>query len=99
MDVRVADNPSELRYEAWIDDELAGIIRYTLDPGTITLVHTEVEPRYEGEGVGSALVKGAFDDIRARDLRLRPLCPFVAEYLRRHPEYDTLVYKTQRGNA
>jgi uncharacterized protein len=94
----VVDNRSELRYEIRVDEELAGTIRYTLDPGVITLVHTEVEPRHEGEGVGSALVKGALDDIRARDLRLRPLCPFVAEYLRRHPEYDTLVYRVQRTN-
>jgi uncharacterized protein len=96
--VDVVDNRSELRYEIRVDGELAGTIRYTLAPGAITLVHTEVEPRHEGEGVGSALVKGALDDIRARDLRLRPLCPFVAEYLRRHPEYDTLVYKVQRDN-
>ena len=97
--MKIVDNRDELRYEAWLDGELAGEIRYTLDPGTITLVHTEVEPAHEGEGVGSALVRGALDDIRARDLRLRPLCPFVADFLKRHPEYDTLVYRVPRHDV
>ena len=99
MAVRVVDNPSELRYEAWVDGELAGVIRYTLAGDTITMVHTDVAPRFEGEGVGSELVRAALDDTRDRNRRLRPLCPFVSEYIRRHPEYDTLVYKVQRGST
>jgi predicted GNAT family acetyltransferase len=45
----------------------------------------------EGTGVGSQLVRGALDDLRVRGLRLVPLCPFVAAYVRRHPEYADLV--------
>jgi predicted GNAT family acetyltransferase len=55
------------------------------------LVHTEVAPSAEGAGVGSRLVRGALDDVRARGLRVAPLCPFVREYIRRHPEYADLV--------
>lgn len=87
----VRDNPRELRYELVDGGELLGEIRYTLEPGVITLVHTEVAPSVEGQGVGSRLVAGALEDIRARGLRLVPLCPFVAAYLRRHPEYRDLV--------
>jgi predicted GNAT family acetyltransferase len=57
------------------------------------LVHTEVEPRAEGTGLGSQLVTEALDDIRARGLRVVPLCPFVAAYIRRHPDYADLVVK------
>jgi predicted GNAT family acetyltransferase len=45
----------------------------------------------EGSGVGSALVAGALDDIRSRGLRVVPLCPFVAAFIRRHSEYADLV--------
>jgi predicted GNAT family acetyltransferase len=55
------------------------------------MVHTEIEPAFEGEGFGSALVSGALDDVRARGKRVRPLCPFVAAYVKRHPEYADLV--------
>jgi predicted GNAT family acetyltransferase len=51
------------------------------------LVHTDVEPAYEGQGLGSVLAKGALDDLRERGVRAVPLCPFVWAYIRRHPEY------------
>lgn len=87
----VRDNPEELRYEALRDDQLVGLIRYRTEPGVVVLVHTEVDEAVEGTGVGSQLVRGALDDLRARGLRLVPLCPFVAAYLRRHPEFADLV--------
>ena len=89
--LRVADNPAELRYEVWTGDVLAGTIRYTRHADVVTLVHTEVDPAFEGRGLGNALVAGALDDLRARGKRLVPLCPFVIAYLRRHPEYADLV--------
>jgi predicted GNAT family acetyltransferase len=88
---RVVDNPSELRYEVWSGDALAGIIRYTRDDDVLTLVHTEVEPAFEGVGLGDALVAGALDDARARGKHVRPLCQFVASYIKHHPEYADVV--------
>jgi predicted GNAT family acetyltransferase len=88
---RVVDNPPALRYELWTDEELAGWIQYTRAGDVLTLVHTDVDPAFEGRGLGSVLVAGTLDDVRARGKRIRPLCPFVAAYLRRHPEYADLV--------
>jgi predicted GNAT family acetyltransferase len=89
--VTVRDNADELRYEIEEGGEVRGTIRYTRGDGVITLVHTEVDPKWEGHGVGSALVQGALDDIRARGLKVRPLCPFVAAYIRHHPDYEEIV--------
>jgi predicted GNAT family acetyltransferase len=85
--VRVVDNRDELRYEVWVDGRLAGYIRYTFDEDVVTMVHTEIEPAFEGKGVGSGLVKGALDDARGRGFTVLPLCPFVAAWIERHPEY------------
>ena len=60
---------------------------------TFTMFKADVEPKWEGHGVGSALVQGALEDIRARGLKVRPLCPFVAAYIERHPEYGDLVQR------
>ena len=90
-EIEVRDNGAELRYEALADGTLVGEIRYRREPGAIVLVHTEVSPSAEGQHVGSRLVRAALDDIRARGLRVVPVCPFVAAYLRRHPEYADLV--------
>lgn len=89
--VAVRDNPEELRYEVVVDGEVAGEIRYRRSPDRIVLVHTEVSPALEGQGLAGRLVAGALDDIGARGLRVVPICPFVLAYIRRHPEYDDLV--------
>ena len=88
---RVVDNPAALRYELWTDEVLAGWIQYTRSGDVVTLVHTDIDPAFEGRGLGSVLVAGTLDDVRSRGKRIRPLCPFVAAYLRRHPEYADLV--------
>lgn len=87
----VVDNPAELRYELEVDGTLAGILRYRTEPGIVVLVHTDVDPAFEGRGLGGQLVAGALDDIRARGLQVVPHCPFAAAYIRRHPEYADLV--------
>jgi predicted GNAT family acetyltransferase len=90
--VTVTDNPTELRYELHVDGTLAGEIRYRRrGDDTVVLVHTDVDPSHEGEGLGSVLVRGALDDLRARGRRVVPVCPFVAEFIRRHTEYGDLV--------
>lgn len=89
-ELRVADAPLQLRYEGWLGDRLAGFIRYTVDEGVVTLVHTDVDPVFEGQGVGADLVEGALRDLRERGLRVEPVCPFVSEYMRRHPAWDDL---------
>ena len=91
MDLRVVDNPEELRYELWLGATRAGFIEYRSEPGAILLVHTEVDPAVEGKGLGSRLVAGALDDLRARGLKLVALCPFVRAYLRHHHECADLV--------
>jgi uncharacterized protein len=90
-EIVVRDNPRELRYEALLDGQLVGLIRYRREPGVVVLVHSEVDLAHEGTGVGSELVRGALADLRARGLRVVPQCPFVADYLRRHPEDADLV--------
>jgi uncharacterized protein len=87
----VRDNPSELRYELLLDDRVVGELRYRLEPGAVVLVHTEVDPAYEGHGFGTLLVEEALRDVRERGLRVVPICPLVRSYLRRHPEYAELV--------
>jgi uncharacterized protein len=89
VSLRVTDNPAELRYELYDDEELAGEIRYRRVPGGLAFVHTEVEPKRHG--LGNELVKAALDDLRERGLRVVPVCPFVAAYIRRHPEYEDLL--------
>jgi predicted GNAT family acetyltransferase len=89
--MEVRDNPEALRYELLDEGQVVGEILYRRNPDRIVLVHTEVSPALEGQGLGSRLVAGALDDIRASGLRVVPICPFVRSYLLHHPEYEDLV--------
>lgn len=92
MSYTLIDNEEKKQYEFHIDGDLARI-EYIKAQGKIFLTHTEVPAKFEGKGIGSALIKQALDDIRQKELTLVPLCPFVAAYINRHPEYNTLISK------
>ena len=91
MTTEVIDVPGRFRYEVTVDGELAGFAQYRQVEGVRVFVHTEVFDAFEGKGVGSALARGALDDVRARGRRLVAQCPFISAYLDRHPEYADLV--------
>ena len=64
---------------------------YRLVPGTIVLSHTEVPEQLEGQGLGSKIVRGALDIVRARGLKAVPACGFVAAFIRKNPGYQDLL--------
>jgi uncharacterized protein len=86
----VIDNAERKRFELQVG-ELIAIAEYIPGHDTITFTHTEVPQALEGQGVGSALVKGALEQVRQRAWKVAPMCPFVAAYIKRHPEYQDLV--------
>ena len=89
--IRVTDNPSAHRFEIWSDSTLAGMAFYRLVPGKIVFRHTEVDPAFEGKGLGTRLATFALDTARERGLEVVPLCPFIAGYIESHPDYADLV--------
>jgi hypothetical protein len=89
--ITVSRNDAGLQYEAELNGTPAGLIRYTIGDDVITMVHTEVDRQFEGEGVGSELVRQALDDVRAQGKRVNPSCPFVRAYIDGHAEYADLV--------
>jgi hypothetical protein len=91
-EVEVRDNPDKQQFEVYADGVLAGFSSYDIAHGTIDFLHTEVDDAYEGEGLGSALVRGALDAVRADgELRVTASCPFVRAWIRRHPDYQDLT--------
>ena len=89
--ITVTDAPDQSRFEITVDGELAGVARYIRRGGRLIFVHTEIDPRFEGRGLGSQLAAGALDSARRTGEPVVPLCPFIASYIERHPEYEDLV--------
>jgi predicted GNAT family acetyltransferase len=94
MDTRVVDHAEEHRFELWGDGELIGFLDYRLHGEEITLVHTEIDPAHGGAGHGSTLVRGVLDQVRARGLSVRPMCPYAKAWIEKHPDYADLVVAT-----
>jgi predicted GNAT family acetyltransferase len=91
-DVQVTDNPAESRFEARVDGELAGFAAYDATDDLIVFTHTEVFDAFEGQGVGSALARGALDEVRSDGTRkVLPRCPFIRGWIEKHPDYQDLV--------
>jgi hypothetical protein len=86
----VRDNKARHRFEIDADGTTA-FVTYSLANGVLTFLHEKVPPEAAGHGVGSALAKGALDLVRADRLKMVPKCPFMAAYVRKHPEYNDLL--------
>ena len=93
-DAVVADNPQKHRFELRFDETVAGFAAYRLEPDRVVFTHTEVDPQFEGQGLGSKLAAGALDAVREKGLAIVAQCPFIAAYVKRHPEYQDLVATT-----
>jgi predicted GNAT family acetyltransferase len=90
-DVVVRRDEARHRYEAHLDDRLAGYLDYRERDGEIVLIHTETLEGFQGRGVASALARFAMDDVRARGLRAVALCAFLRSWLTRNPQYNDVV--------
>ncbi len=86
----VVNNRAHHRYELAVEGHIAATY-YKLSDGVITFVHTEVPPELGGKGIGSRLIKGALDQVRADGLKVIAECPFVKAYIGKNPAYADLL--------
>lgn len=87
---QVVDNPARNRFEMNIDGAVA-FVDYRVSGDVLVVPHTEVPRALEGRGIGTELVLGSLDLIRASGRKVRPLCGFYGRVIRRHPQYGDLV--------
>ena len=98
-ELRIVDNPERRRFEARDGRRLAGWADYDETAELIVFTHTNVNPEWEGQGVGGTLVRTVLDHTRAQGMKVLPLCPFVKTWIERHPAYADLVFHPADGDA
>jgi uncharacterized protein len=86
----IVNNTAKHRYELAVDGHIAATY-YSIADGVITFIHTEVPSELGGKGIGSKLIKGALDQVRADGLKVIAQCPFVKAYIDKHPDYADLL--------
>ncbi len=86
----VRHNPAASRYEAEVEGRLV-VTEYRRAGDVLTFAHTYVPPELRGRGVAQQLVRNALEDVRLQRLRIVPQCTYVAAFIKRNPEYQSLV--------
>jgi predicted GNAT family acetyltransferase len=92
----VTINEQTHRFEARLGDQVA-FADYTRLHDAIVLPHTVVPDAFAGHGVASALARAALGYARERGLKVKPVCPFIAGYIQKHPEWQDLVHQDFRA--
>lgn len=90
--MRVVDNKEKNRFETEIDGHQA-IIEYSVQPNVLTLEHIEVDKQLSGRGVASELTESVLLEIELRGLKVVPECPFIKGYIKKHPEWESILAK------
>ncbi len=93
----VTDNAGRSQFEVHVGGERAGLVQYRLNGNVLSLIHTEVNDKFQGMGLAGTLARGALDSARERGLAVLPFCPYVASWIRKHPDYLDLVPEDSRG--
>lgn len=90
-DLTIVDRPDAQRYEASLGGVVAGFVEYRLAGTRRLLLHTEVDPAYEGRGIAGAMARHILDEARRAGTRVTAKCPFIRSWLARHPEYSEIA--------
>lgn len=88
----VINNEQNLRFEVKLDDDTA-FLEYRWKNDKMALMHTFVPEKYSGKGIAAALAKTALEFARNKGIKIIVYCPYVAAYIKKHPEYEVLISK------
>ncbi len=89
--LEVTNNIIQNRFEVSLEGRTA-IMEYMIAGTNMIFTHTEVPPEFEGKGIASRMAQFALDYARDHSYKIQALCPFVALYIRRHPEYQPITW-------
>jgi predicted GNAT family acetyltransferase len=94
--LEVKHNEAEDRFETWIDGQLSKL-DYMQDGNTIVMTHVGVHPEHRGQGVAGKLTEVALEYAKEKSFRVIPMCPYIATYIRRNPQYEELTKQRADG--
>jgi len=88
--LEVIHNEAENRFEVWIDGQLSKL-DYNDHDDTIVMMHVGVHPEQRGQGIAGKLTQVALEYAKEKNLRVIPMCSYVAAYIHKHPQYAELM--------
>jgi uncharacterized protein len=95
--IRVVDEPDDDRFAIWVGDEVAGFTLYERRTDAYALMHTEIRPEFEHQGLATRLIQSMLDQLAEREVDVLPYCPFVRKFIAAHREYAAMVPASDRA--
>src|SRR5688500_197653 len=89
-ELEVKNNTEAERFELTLDG-LTAFVQYRIIGKRIIFIHTEVPSEFSGKGIGNRLAQVALDYAQAHRYQIDAQCPFIAAYIRKHPEYQSIT--------
>jgi uncharacterized protein len=96
-DITVRNNTESGTYDALLGERVVGMIVYERRDSRVIFGYTIVEPEFRRRGVGTALVRGALDDLLANGLSLTSYCSFATGFIAQNPSYARVLDAKQPG--
>jgi glutathione S-transferase len=87
----VIENRDEHRFERPIHDTAIAAAYYRDADGNLAFIHTEVPSEFSGQGIATELARGTFEILRESGRKAVLVCPFMAHFYTKHPEYADVV--------
>jgi len=89
MSYTFQQNKEANRFEVHTHNQTA-FVDYEIDQNQIELIHTEVPKELGGKGIGSYLAENSLKFAKNNQLKVKPSCSFIKNYIDKHPEYQSI---------
>ncbi len=81
------------KFSALENSEELAFLSYIPHGDVLTVDHTEVSPKLEGQGIGKKLVAQVVDYARSENKTIDPQCPFAKSVIEKTPEFQDVLAK------
>ncbi len=92
MNLDVERNEVTKRFESEIEGHLC-VLDYRIHDKVISMNRVYVPPPLEGRGIAGEMTRHALDWAAEQHLQVRPICPYIASWIKRNPDYQRLLYE------
>lgn len=94
LQIEHKNNQNFGEFYARYDGEIAGLMQYEWQNFlTFIIVHTEVESKFEGKGIGKHLLAAAVDFARKEGKKIKASCPFAKSLLEKDETVNNVFIK------
>ncbi|KGO88461.1 GNAT family acetyltransferase [Flavobacterium rivuli WB 3.3-2 = DSM 21788] len=84
MEIIIKENGGKGFAMARENEKRAGMMSYSIAGAELIIIdHTEVEPDFNGKGVGKQLLYAIVEMAREKNIKIIPLCPFAASVFKK----------------